>query len=85
MYNIDEIKQYLRVTEESEDNLIIDMLKCAIIYAEKSVGFEINEEHKDLKIAIFMHIASLYDNRGEIDACPEASLQIYNTYRKIQI
>ncbi len=79
------IKNYLRITESSEDELITQMLMAARSFAQHYLGYELKGDlPDDLRLALFMHTASLYDNRGS-DECPSESMRIYARYRKLVI
>lgn len=73
---LQEVKNYLKVENNDDDNLINSLLTAAIQYCEVFLGRPINEEKMTdenrwevpemIKIAILMLIAHWYENRGVI-------------------
>ncbi|MEY3197365.1 MAG: hypothetical protein RLZZ59_736 [Pseudomonadota bacterium] len=65
-------------------------VKEGIIYDELKVSYlsgyaDSRLVPSPLKQAILIHLSNIYDARGGSLVCPESSLAIYSTYRKMEI
>lgn len=63
---VDDVKKYLRITEEDDDNLLELILQSAKSYIKGQVGIENIEmdNYPDLTIAVLIICQDLYDNRS---------------------
>lgn len=84
---LEEAKKYLRISHDKDDKLINEIIISAQTIIENYLNFKLSKFNKipeDLKIALYMYIANLYDNRGSINFSQDA-LMILNKYIKIRI
>ena len=64
-----EAKQFLRINNSDEDNLIDDLICFSEFYIKKNIGYKEKELPKELKIPTLMCLAFFYDNR-ELSSLP---------------
>lgn len=83
---ISEIKEYLRISDDSQDNLLLSIKDGVIMYAKNYIckgelGVVFDTLPADLKLSILDHIAFLYDNRGSNLDTPSRILMCYKKYK----
>ena len=63
---VDDVKKYLRITENDDDNLLELILKSAKSYIKRQVGIDDKEidTYPDLTVAVLIICQDLYDNRS---------------------
>ncbi len=63
---VDDVKKYLRITEDEDDNLLELILKSAKSYIKGQVGIDDKEidTYPDLTVAVLIICQDLYDNRS---------------------
>lgn len=64
--NIAEIKNYLHVYHDEDDTLITAILVAAKAFVTGFTGLsaELQDEHEDISMAVFILASELYDNRS---------------------
>lgn len=88
--DLESVKKYLRVTEDTDDNLIVSMIKAAENLAENIIGRSLNKVLKnnnlpdDLKLALYMQVSLFYDNRG-MDCLSNDARIVFQRYKRIKI
>ncbi len=88
---LDEAKIYMKITDNSEDQLIqtiiyaVEIFVRALISPQNAVNMEKNIP-SDLRIAMLDHIAFMYENRGNLEASiPMRIIYIYKKYKNIRL
>lgn len=66
--DLDELKDFLNVYDNSDDTLIKSLIGAGIQYIKDYTGLteeEMIEKKESLKIALFLIVSETYDNRGQ--------------------
>ena len=66
--DLNELKEFLNVYDDSEDILIKSLINSGKQYIKDYTGLteeEMIEKKESLKIALFLIVSDLYDNRGQ--------------------
>lgn len=67
MIDIDEVKSYLRVDYDEDDDYIESLIEVSEIYIESCVGSEYKTDEKAMKLATLLQkklIYDMYENKG---------------------
>lgn len=66
--DLNELKEFLNVYDDSDDTLIKSLINAGIQYIKDYTGLteeEMLEKKESLKIALFLIVSEMYDNRGQ--------------------
>lgn len=66
--DISELKEFINVYHNDDDILITSLANFSVNYIKDYTGLndeQIGEKKESLKIALFLIVADLYDNRGQ--------------------
>lgn len=77
--DIDELKEFINVYHSDDDMLISSLANFAVNHIKDYTGLtieQIQEKRDSLKIALFLIVADLYDNRGQQSLQYKTSLML---------
>jgi len=87
--NLDIVKNYLRITDTDEDQILQSFIDGAVIFTKHYVANNVDFTNlpQDLLNAILDHVAFLYENRGTDNATetPSRIVSIYKKYKKFRL
>lgn len=84
--DLEEAKIYMKISDNSEDQLIQIILAAVEMLAKSLIPQDFATIPDDLKINMFDHAAFLYENRGNVDAeLPSRILYSYKKYKNIRL
>lgn len=68
-YNLEDVKKFIRVDFDEDDNIIDLLAKAGKIYIKKSTGLEIDLENMDelQYLAVQLLVSHWYENRVPVD------------------
>lgn len=79
---LEEVKEYLRVDGDDDDNIIQTMMEAAKEYIVSAVG-EYNEEDKTANILFYAIVQNMYDNRELMQSDIQQKKGIEYTFKSI--
>lgn len=85
MISLDFVKSYLKIDSNEFDDFLLLSITVAINEAQKLTQLDLSTKiPENIQLGILFHVASLFEGNEE-SYIPSKSLNIYKTYKTIQI